>query len=139
MPAADGLSHSPVRFGGSIVKTGSLAAGGSQGLVVLACLQDLSQARARWDRAADGFLTLFTHKVLLPGIAGQATLHGRGPPRWRHRSTRPLRQHQPGRNWSSGISWTTRRQPRLPADQIANIQPGTGILISGTVISRLAL
>jgi len=38
--------------------------GGGQGLVTLACLQDLSQARARWGEAAEGFLTLFGVKLL---------------------------------------------------------------------------
>ena len=33
--------------------------GGGQGLTLLAAFQDLSQARARWGQAADGFLTLF--------------------------------------------------------------------------------
>jgi len=31
--------------------------GGGQGLMLLAALQDLSQARARWGAQADGFLT----------------------------------------------------------------------------------
>ena len=31
-------------------------------------LQDLSQARARWGTAADGFLSLFGTTVVLPGI-----------------------------------------------------------------------
>ena len=44
-------------------------------LLVLACLQDLSQARSRWGYAADGFLTLFPTKVVLPGIADLATLN----------------------------------------------------------------
>jgi type IV secretory pathway TraG/TraD family ATPase VirD4 len=48
--------------------------GGGQGLALLAALQDLSQARARWGKAADGFLTLFGAKVLLPGIADTTTL-----------------------------------------------------------------
>jgi type IV secretory pathway TraG/TraD family ATPase VirD4 len=48
--------------------------GAGQGLLVLACLQDLSQARARWGRAADGFLSLFGTTVVLPGIADTATL-----------------------------------------------------------------
>ena len=43
--------------------------GGGQGLTLLAALQDLSQARVRWGTAADGFLTLFGAKLLLPGIA----------------------------------------------------------------------
>ena len=53
----------------------SLAAeGASQGLVTLACLQDLSQARARWGAQADGFFSLFNSKVIFPGIADHQTL-----------------------------------------------------------------
>ena len=48
--------------------------GGGQGLTLLAALQDLSQARARWGKAADGFLTLFGTKLMLPGIADTNTL-----------------------------------------------------------------
>lgn len=48
--------------------------GGGQGLLLLAALQDLSQARHRWGPQADGFLTLFGTKLLLPGIADQRTL-----------------------------------------------------------------
>ena len=48
--------------------------GGGQGLVLLAALQDLSQARARWGPAADGFLTLFGAKLILRGIADERTL-----------------------------------------------------------------
>jgi hypothetical protein len=48
--------------------------GGGQGLTLLAALQDLSQARARWGTAADGFLTLFGTKLILPGIADTRTL-----------------------------------------------------------------
>ena len=43
--------------------------GAGQGLLVLACLQDLSQARVRWGPAADGFLSLFGTTVVLRGIA----------------------------------------------------------------------
>ena len=35
---------------------------------MLACLQDLSQARGRWGAAADGFFSLSGTKVPLPGI-----------------------------------------------------------------------
>ena len=48
--------------------------GGGQGLTLVAALQDLSQARVRWGKAADGFLTLFGAKLLLPGIADTTTL-----------------------------------------------------------------
>ena len=51
-----------------------VAEGGSQGVVTLACLQDLAQARARWDREADGFLSLFGTKLVLPGIGDTRTL-----------------------------------------------------------------
>ncbi len=48
--------------------------GGSQGVVTLACLQDLSQARGRWGSAAEGFLSLFGTTVVLPGIGDMRTL-----------------------------------------------------------------
>jgi type IV secretory pathway TraG/TraD family ATPase VirD4 len=48
--------------------------GGGQGLTLLAAFQDLSQARARWGQAADGFLTLFGAKLILPGVADPQTL-----------------------------------------------------------------
>jgi type IV secretory pathway TraG/TraD family ATPase VirD4 len=48
--------------------------GGGQGVVTLACLQDLSQARSRWGTNADGFLSLFPTTVILPGIADRTTL-----------------------------------------------------------------
>jgi type IV secretory pathway TraG/TraD family ATPase VirD4 len=48
--------------------------GGGQGLSLLAALQDLSQARVRWGHAADGFLTLFGTKLVLPGVADPKTL-----------------------------------------------------------------
>ncbi len=48
---------------------------GGQGLHVMACLQDLSQARQRWgDAAADGFLSLFQTKLILSGIGDSRTL-----------------------------------------------------------------
>jgi type IV secretory pathway TraG/TraD family ATPase VirD4 len=48
--------------------------GGGQGLQLLAAFQDLSQARARWGVQADGFLTLFGAKLILPGIADSQTI-----------------------------------------------------------------
>jgi len=39
--------------------------GGGQGVVTLACLQDLSQARSRWGTSAEGFLSLFPTTVVL--------------------------------------------------------------------------
>ncbi|MDH2904015.1 MAG: type IV secretory system conjugative DNA transfer family protein [Actinomycetota bacterium] len=53
---------------------GIVSEGGGQGVLTLACLQDLSQARTRWGANADGFLSLFPTTVVLPGIADRATL-----------------------------------------------------------------
>ncbi len=53
---------------------GMVSEGGGQGLLTLACLQDLSQARGRWGSAADGFLSLFGTTVVLPGIGDVRTL-----------------------------------------------------------------
>jgi len=53
---------------------GMVSEGAGQGLLTLACLQDLSQARGRWGAAADGFLSLFGTTVVLPGIGDVRTL-----------------------------------------------------------------
>ena len=74
-----------------------LGEGGSQGLQVCMCVQDLSQARTRWGSATDGFPTLFQHHVLLGGLADRTTLEnlsavlGEEPvPGATHTATRPL-------------------------------------------------
>lgn len=48
--------------------------GAGQGLLTLTCLQDLSQARARWGEEAKAFLSHFGCTVVLPGIADMSTL-----------------------------------------------------------------
>lgn len=52
----------------------TLGDGGGQGLTTLACLQDMSQARARWGPEADGWLSLFGSTVMLRGIEDVRTL-----------------------------------------------------------------
>lgn len=105
--------------------------GGSQGLLTLACLQDLSQARQRWGRAADGFLSLFGTKLVLPGIGDLATLelisrlagevdvptHSVSHDRWR---------------WAGGsVTWSTHRQRRLPAEAVSQLPPGGALVLAG--------
>jgi type IV secretion system protein VirD4 len=51
-----------------------ISEGAGQGLLILGCLQDLSQARGRWGSIADGFVSLFSTTVVLPGIADRSTL-----------------------------------------------------------------
>lgn len=117
----------------------TLAEGGSQGLVVLACLQDLSQARARWAKAAEGFLTLFTYKLVLPGIADVTTL--RAISALAGEVDVPVRSDSTnrGRSWGSSTSWTTRRQTRLPVDAVAAGSPGTALLVAGIELRRVGL
>ena len=114
----------------------TLAEGGSQGLLVLACLQDLSQARVRWGKAADGFLTLFTHKVLLVGVADPANLKAISA--LAGHVNVPVKSQTTGWRQSS-TSWTTRRQPRLPEDRIASLPAGTALLVSGTAVGRVGV
>jgi type IV secretory pathway TraG/TraD family ATPase VirD4 len=60
--------------------------GAGQGVLVLGCLQDLSQARVRWGAAADGFLSLFPTTVALRGIADVTTLDALSHLAGRHES-----------------------------------------------------
>ena len=107
--------------------------GGGQGLLTLACLQNLSQARSRWGRAAEGFFSLFGTKVLLGGIgdiptaeavsrlAGQMDVAVRSVTRSAWWSGRPQA--------STTFSW--RRQPRLPVDKAHSLPPGSALVVSG--------
>ena len=51
-----------------------LSEGGGQGVQTLVVLQDMSQARRRWPREADGMLSLFGAKVVMSGVADVQTL-----------------------------------------------------------------
>jgi type IV secretion system protein VirD4 len=110
--------------------------GASQGLLTLACLQDLSQARVRWGHAADGFMSLFGTKVILAGIgdlrtlelvsalAGEADVAVRSVSKspWRPRAGSPR----------SSVTTSTRRQRRLPVDAVAQGRTGHALLIDGS-------
>ena len=93
-----------------------LGEGGSQGLQVCMCIQDLSQARARWGQATDGFPTLFQHKVLLPGVADSKTLEALAAVL----GTEPV----PG-------SSSTSIRPKWPPHKLASPPPGQAIHIDG--------
>ena len=119
-----------------------IAEGGSQGIVTIACLQDLSQARAKWGVAADGFFSLFGAKVVLPGIGDIKTLDAisilAGEIDVRTITTSNSRRprslfHQ--RSTSIG----SRRQRRLPPDAIANRAGSAATLLLGSSVSTLAL
>ncbi|MDP9073269.1 MAG: type IV secretory system conjugative DNA transfer family protein [Actinomycetota bacterium] len=110
-----------------------VAEGASQGLVTLACFQDLSQARSLWPAKADGFLSLFGVKVILPGIGDVRTLDDLS--RLSGERDVPVRsvtrRRVPIGRANTSVTWSTRRQPRLPVDAIAHLPLGTALLIEG--------
>ena len=113
----------------------------AQGLLVLACLQDLSQARARWGPAADGFLTLFPTDVILHGIADLPTLNIVSAIAGDIDVRRTSHTTPSGLPFSGTSSKTTHteRHPRLPVSAISQGNPGQAILLTGTHPSRLRL
>jgi type IV secretory pathway TraG/TraD family ATPase VirD4 len=104
--------------------------GGGQGLVTLACFQDLSQARHRWPTQADGFPSLFGTTVVLPGIGDVATLEAlsvlsgetelltRSVTRGRVLSDHPLGDLLSGGRPQVGEQLATQWRRRLAPDQI---------------------
>lgn len=126
--------------------------GGGQGLLTMACLQDLSQARVRWGPAADGFLSLFGTTVVLPGIGDIRTLEALSalagdeevPTASVSRAV-----PEPGRGLAGAVahrlltgagrratvpapptvttSW--RRQRRLPVEALGRGQPGMAVVV----------
>jgi type IV secretion system protein VirD4 len=104
--------------------------GGGQGVMTLACFQDLSQAVARWGEAARGFPTLFGAKLVLPGVADVTTLRAISALVGEHDVTVRSRSRTGWRGaWTT--SWSTRRQPVLPADAIRRGRAGCALLIEG--------
>jgi type IV secretory pathway TraG/TraD family ATPase VirD4 len=100
--------------------------GAGQGLLVLACLQDLSQARGRWGQAADGFLSLFGTTVVLPGIADTATLRDLSALAGEREvaSTTISRSVDRWGRIRPSTSVSPSRQPRLPVDALSRGIPG---------------
>ena len=115
------------------------AEGGGQGLRLLACLQDLSQARARWGEVADGFFSLFNQKLIFPGIGDQRTLSlvsalgGEQQVQTQslhlESNPNPLTGFRPR---AKGLTYSTTWRPRLPVDEVARGRPGCALAISGS-------
>jgi type IV secretory pathway TraG/TraD family ATPase VirD4 len=109
--------------------------GGSQGVLTLACLQDLSQARLRWGAAADGFLSLFGTKLVLGGIGDGATLELvsglAGEVEIPARSFSRAPWWSPSRG-AETVNWSTHRQRRLPPDAVNQLPPGTALMVAGS-------
>jgi type IV secretion system protein VirD4 len=108
--------------------------GGGQGLALLATFQDLSQARARWGPQADGFLTLFGDKLILPGVADARTLEAVSVALGVYdRQVTSRTRHAQGIASSGGSSTTTtiQRQRVLSPGEVANIPAGHGLHLDG--------
>jgi type IV secretion system protein VirD4 len=108
--------------------------GGGQGLITLACLQDLAQARVRWGQAAEGFLSLFGTKLILPGIGDMRTLQAVSALAGEYD-----RVYRTGSETHGGLftpktyttSWNMHRQAVLPPDAVAHGWPEHALAILG--------
>jgi type IV secretion system protein VirD4 len=108
--------------------------GGSQGLLTVAFLQDLSQARIRWGAAADGFLSLFGSKLVLPGIADMQSLELVS--RLGGEVDLPTSSLTRSPWWMAGgetVTWARQRQRRLPVEAVRQLSPGSALLLSGSM------
>ncbi len=125
--------------------------GGGQGLLTLACLQDLSQARLRWGQAAEGFLSLFGSTVVLPGIGDVRTLESLSalageeevltrsmsvplPPKGPTVARAFLRflggrRVGPEPDRVPSLTTSTVRRPRLPVDELSQGRPGSALVV----------
>ena len=100
--------------------------GGGQGVLTLACLQDLSQARTRWGANADGFLSLFPSTLVLPGIADRFTLEMLQHLAGKVQEPTSVTQVGPkGRPAGHSISWQER--DRMSLAEVARGRPGYAI------------
>lgn len=108
--------------------------GGGQGVLTVACLQDLSQARERWGPAADGFVSLFGTKMVLPGIGELATLELVS--RLGGEIDVPARSVSRTPWWALRSAptetWSTRRQRRLPVDAVHQQPPRSALMLQGS-------
>jgi len=84
--------------------------GGGQGVLTLACLQDLSQARSRWGASGEGFLSLFPTTVILRAS-------GTGRRSNCFNTSRPLPRREPKRPAQPP------RQTRGPEHQLGRARP----------------
>jgi type IV secretion system protein VirD4 len=118
--------------------------GGGQGLTLLAALQDLSQARVRWKQAADGFLTLFGTKLILPGIADSRTLDAVSTALGEYDRRMVSTTRGPAMRGSTAWGSTSRttsyqRTAVLSPGEVANIPAGHGLHLDGLAWQLLTL
>lgn len=124
-----------------------LSQGGGQGIQILACFQDLSQARVRWNQSADGFLTMFNCKVVFPGVADRETLEALSVAagEWDRPYTTFSSSSSTGTGNSSsatdshGKSSEVRRERMLSPSDISTIAAGSALFMSAEGWTRLTV
>lgn len=115
---------------------------GGQGLHLVVAFQDLSQARARWGQAADGFLTLFPEKLILAGMNDRSTADmlskmsgdydrmtvGVSQPGKSFNTSMSIgRPHVSTNRGQPGYSYQTTRTPVLSIADITGVPAGQGL------------
>ncbi|MPZ29287.1 MAG: TraM recognition domain-containing protein [Micromonosporaceae bacterium] len=118
---------------------------GGQGLHTIAAVQDLSQVRGRWGSdIADGFLSLFQHLVVLPGIRDTKTLEAlsvicgewdrpqTSTTRTRTKSREPFKVRSQSISLAQTTNFSTTRQRQLPPGEIYGMPDGQALYLSGS-------
>lgn len=119
---------------------------GGQSLHIIVGIQDLSRARERWGKAADGFLTLFPTKLVLNGVVEPYTLDALSNASGEYdrvmmgysestsyvgQYNMPIRQQNP--------NYSTTRQKVLHQGDIARLPQGKALLFEGAEWSLINL
>jgi type IV secretory pathway TraG/TraD family ATPase VirD4 len=113
-----------------------LSDAGGQGVQTVSVFQDMSQARRRWPKDADGMMSLFGAKVIMAGIADRQTLEQLSVLCGEYdREIQTITETDRLLLTGAGItreSWTTRRERRLSPDEIARLPRGQALIIVGS-------
>lgn len=118
------------------------AEGGGRNVILLAVLQDLSQAASRWGHeVADALLTLLGAKLVLPGVADADTLQRLETMIGRHWVEQVSRSETRSGgllgDWASGTYRSETREERMPAAVIRQLPPECAIALVGREGSRV--
>jgi len=105
-----------------------MSAGGGSGVVVMAVLQSLAQARGRWgDAGANALLDASTFKLILPGLAQAQDLEALAAlAGFEDVERTSTTSHDQGQSTTTG--WE--RRPRMTVDNIRELPQGTAYLLA---------
>jgi type IV secretion system protein VirD4 len=112
------------------------AEGGGRNVILLAVVQDLSQAAARWGREiADGLLTLAGAKLVLPGLSDTETLQRLETLIGKHWIHQIAHSSMRSGVLLGDVSWGTYRseieQAKIPMASIRQLPPGHALAVIG--------